>query len=600
MDDNTVCVELSSAYESAEGDHDPATDNLHTDPSVAETSRITAPDAGDDTAGSDDEEADGTEYEPAPATTNAASVAPEADNIPNFLRTGIPERLSFSAPLTGLPTVAPTTLSGPFDEYGQPFGGVEYFKVTNLQVNPPINLKNFSFQLKNPGALENSIKDAQRQFEKLSEFLRSMGCATFVKWGQENWQMVLYGGVYTTSIASRRSEYISFMERLLPPDEGWTFLPAFRGEMEKDIDGSLIEVWEGIIFYLQFFREASLYDVQDPDAEIRELRPTDLQDRLARWEQAGRSIDIYRRLGRRRDRLEGSERIEWLVKGLIPKRMVVLAGGAREIGKSTMMLELAVAVALRKLGATWLGQALNPSACQGLAVLLTGKDTDAVINSRLEHLDPEDRAAGIVVYALDGRPLSEIAEEIARMPNVSLIVVDPARRYIQGDEDGSGGVNDFFATLETIVQRTGATVVVVHHLTKNAKPANLQQVRESIRGSSVFLDRPRVVLGCFRRDNTTVIGGVKSNLPPGYQVVPAIHLRRDPETLRHTVETAAPGETRTSVGQDDLQRKVLDAIRQLNNGKERVTRAGDNEVWAKHTRELEGYGGIVSAPRWTR
>ena len=463
-------------------------------------------------------------------------------------------------------------------------------QITNPQINPPIKLKNPAVRLKNPGELENSIKDAQDQFEKLSGFLRSMGCVTLVKWDQENWRMVLYGGVDTTSIASRRSEFITFMERLLPPDEGWTFLPAFRGEMEKDSDGSLIEIRENIIFRLEFFRESSLHDVQDPDAHIRALRPADLQDRLARWEQAGRSIDIYRRLGRRRDRHEGSERVEWLVRGLIPKRMVVLAGGAREVGKSTMMLELAVAVALHEPGATWLGQPLNPSACQGVAVLLTGEDTDAVINSRLEYLDPEDRAAGIVVYALDGRPLGEIAEEIARMPNVSLIVVDPARRYIQGDEDGSGGVNDFFATLETMVQRTGATVVVVHHLTKNAKPANLQQVRESIRGSSVFLDRPRVVLGCFRRDNTTVIGGVKSNLPPGYQVVPAIHLRRDPETLRHTVETAAPGETHASVGKDDLQRKVLDAIRRFNNAKERVTRAGDNELWAKHPLELEGYG----------
>jgi hypothetical protein len=162
-------------------------------------------------------------------------------------------------------------------------------------------------------------------------------------------------------------------------------------------------------------------------------------------------------------------------------------------------------------------------------VLLTGEDTDAVINSRLEYLDPEDRAARIVVYSLDGRPLSEIADEIARMPNVSLIIVDPAHRYIQGDEDGSGNVNDFFATLEAIVQRTGAAVVVVHHLTKSAKPTNLQHVRKTIRGSSVFLDRPRVVLGCFRLDNTTVIGCIKSNLPPEYQMMRAIHLRRDSE-----------------------------------------------------------------------
>ena len=103
MYDNTVCIELSSAYEGAANNHNPAADSPHIDPSVAETSRMTASDAGDDTAGPDNEEADGTEYESAPTTTNVVSVAREADNIPNFVRTGIPERLSFSTRLTSLP-----------------------------------------------------------------------------------------------------------------------------------------------------------------------------------------------------------------------------------------------------------------------------------------------------------------------------------------------------------------------------------------------------------------------------------------------------------------------------------------------------------------
>ena len=53
MDDNTDRVELSSECEIAESDHDPVADNFHTDLSAAETSRIIAPAARDDTAGSD-------------------------------------------------------------------------------------------------------------------------------------------------------------------------------------------------------------------------------------------------------------------------------------------------------------------------------------------------------------------------------------------------------------------------------------------------------------------------------------------------------------------------------------------------------------------
>ena len=126
MDDNTDRVELSSECEIAESDHDPVADNFHTDLSAAETSRIIALGARDDTAGSD-KEADSTEYEPAPATTNATLADRKADNAPDFLRTGIPERPTSAARVTSLPAVVQTPLSVPLDEFGLPFGGIEYF-----------------------------------------------------------------------------------------------------------------------------------------------------------------------------------------------------------------------------------------------------------------------------------------------------------------------------------------------------------------------------------------------------------------------------------------------------------------------------------------
>jgi hypothetical protein len=322
------------------------------------------------------------------------------------------------------------------------------------------------------------------------------------------------------------------------------------------------------------------------DALVHENHLPDLNARFRRWLSAGRSIDLYHRLGRRSERRQGSERIEWLVQDLIPFGMVVLVAGPREVGKSTLMLELAVAIATDGT-TTWLGQALENR--YGLAVILTGEDTDAVINTRLERLDPDDEAKRIVVYALDGRPLKEIADEIARIPFLSLVVVDPARRYIEGDEDGSGSVSEFFAILEILVQR--ATVIVVHHLTKNAAPSTLQQVRETVRGSGVFLDRPRVVLGCFRRGETTVLGRIKSNLPPEFPIKTAVHLRRDPTTLRHVPLTSAePIEADQGGEKSDLRQKILGAVRRVSATGEKVTRAGDNELWNKHVPELEGIG----------
>jgi hypothetical protein len=136
-------------------------------------------------------------------------------------------------------------------------------------------------------------------------------------------------------------------------------------------------------------------------------------------------------------------------------------------------------------------------------------------------------------------------------------------------------------------------VLVLHHLQKNANPTTLAQVREAVRGSSVFLDRPRVALGCFRlkREGVTVIGAIKSNLPPAFPIATEIRLRRDAATLRHIPVQAEATAAAEEVGErDELERKVLDAITRLTAQGERITRAGSRELWALKPPELEGIG----------
>jgi hypothetical protein len=455
---------------------------------------------------------------------------------------------------------------------------VEYFKIKNSQLDRSI---------RNAGFYEraSALEAAFDEYFKLENFLTGMGCTVTIGREGELGNSVprIYGGM-VPAIAASRDDWLFSMEQLLPVDQGWEFEAVLSNQVERAADGRIVNAREAIKAKLA---SGSMHPTQ-VDALVHENHLPDLNARFRRWLSAGRSIDLYHRLGRRSERRQGSERIEWLVQDLIPFGMVVLVAGPREVGKSTLMLELAVAIATDGT-TTWLGQALENR--YGLAVILTGEDTDAVINSRLERLDPDDEARRIVVYALDGRPLTEIADEIARIPFLSLVVVDPARRYIEGDEDGSGHVSEFFAILESLVQRTCATVIVVHHLTKNAAPSTLQQVRETVRGSGVFLDRPRVVLGCFRRGETTVLGRIKSNLPPEFPIKTAFHLHRDPATLRHVPQTSAePIEAEEVGNKGDLKQKILTAVRGLSATGEKVTRAGDNELWSKHVPALEGIG----------
>jgi AAA domain len=332
---------------------------------------------------------------------------------------------------------------------------------------------------------------------------------------------------------SNRDDLEAYVRKLSP--YRWGNSPVREAEEIEQIRYSIGVGLEGV----------SVFD----DRVIRK-QPADLPNRVERWVLAGQSADIYERLGTRRDRAAGAQQLEWLVQGLmIPSGIVTLLAGAQETGKSTIATELAVAIARNR--ENWLGQPINRDRAKGVVVLLSGEDANATINARLTLLDPDDEAARLVVFAASGWPFQDILAEISKMPAVSLIVVDPARRYLEGDEDSSAAADAFFASLDDIARRTGAAVLVLHHLGKNASPANLAQVRDAVRGSSVFLDRPRVALGCFRlkREDVTIVGAIKSNLPPDYPIATAIKLRRDVATLRHIpVQAEAPSKPMTASG----------------------------------------------------
>src|SRR5665213_4442992 len=89
---------------------------------------------------------------------------------------------------------------------------------------------------------------------------------------------------------------------------------------------------------------------------------------------------------------------------------------------------------------------------------------------------------------------------------VDVLAVDPARKFFRGDEDGSDAVSDFFTKLETFAKAKNCAVIVLHHLKRNASPRTLADVAMLYRGSSVFLDRPRVAFAALRTKGETQFG----------------------------------------------------------------------------------------------
>ena len=312
------------------------------------------------------------------------------------------------------------------------------------------------------------------------------------------------------------------------------------------------------------------------------------EEASVRWRAAGGKPALFMRLGRRRDRPNGNVRMEWAVTGVLPKGQVSMLAGAASAGKSTIATELAVAAASDG-PASWLGQSIKN--CGGVVAILAGEDPEGVFNARLAALDPEDDSRRMLPYHMDGRSLAELCAELTTTPDLSLVVVDPARKYFAGDEDSSDAVSAFFGTLEGLAKHTGAAILVLHHLGKNAHPASLAGVREAIRGSAVWTDRPRVVLGIFHRQGVTTFGVVKHNIPPAYPMIAPMKLRRDPATLRHVpiIDTADISGPATGED-DDLERAVLAAIVRITADGGRVRRRGNDELWRHRAPEIDGIG----------
>jgi AAA domain len=278
----------------------------------------------------------------------------------------------------------------------------------------------------------------------------------------------------------------------------------------------------------------------------------------------------------------------FLVPGLIPRGALTLLLGNKKVGKSGSMLELAVAVARRE--SSWLGFPLDVGQ-GGFAVYVHGEDTAGTVLERVALM-----TGGETPYLLHCIPedQGDIDAVLARLEKqkVTLLVIDPARKYFRGDEDGSDAVSEFFGKLETFAREKNCAVVVTHHLKRNAFPKSLSDVAAMYRGSSVFLDRPRVTLAMFRSGNETQFGIPAPDGVPLHNFIASTmfsgvrRLRRDESTFRHVpigAQSGTPKEQTTAEAQ-----AVLAAIGGAISSGKKITRTGKAGVFELKLPALAG------------
>lgn len=269
------------------------------------------------------------------------------------------------------------------------------------------------------------------------------------------------------------------------------------------------------------------------------IDPQNIEHNLKFYNLCARDITLFDAVGPKHLNADTAASFDFLVKGLIPRGAVTVIGASGGVGKSSLAHALAVKAAIDyrpdEPHPTWLGQEINTAKTKGICIYFSGEDGPPIVYSRAKIFDPKGRASRIAFLRTDfgeGVTFASYLRNLMKLPDVPLVVIDPARKYLTGDENDASVVSEFFEAIEEFAIRKHAAMVVVHHLMKGARPKKVAEIYDLLRGSQVFIDRPRVVIGLFNEGNHTVVGLAKNNIPANLGMMQGERLfTRNPTTL---------------------------------------------------------------------
>jgi hypothetical protein len=222
---------------------------------------------------------------------------------------------------------------------------------------------------------------------------------------------------------------------------------------------------------------------------------------------------------------------QWLIGGVIPRKVAGLIAAAGDTGKSFTALELCLRVTRGPIGGFNLEQPIFGGLVQsyGAAVLITAEDGHGSVHRRLRALDPDGllqarRQHPFYVVPLPdaGGPFPIVAEErgkavatpqfealrlqLQAIPDLALVVLDPLQCFVHADVNADPQAAALtMAMLNMLAAVTGATVLTTHHVRKEKEaPKSAQEARHLIRGSSALVDQSRVAIVLWTPDEPEV------------------------------------------------------------------------------------------------
>ena len=261
---------------------------------------------------------------------------------------------------------------------------------------------------------------------------------------------------------------------------------------------------------------------------------------------------------------------DWVLENCLPRGKAGLLVAPGGTGKSQLILQLgyAIATGLDKYTPWKPGRA-------GQVLIICAEDEEDELHRRFDRLVGADllrQEAEQVLHHLDtnlfvvprvgmdnlltradGNEVKQtglverLAMTVAPMDDLRLIVIDPAARFRGGVENAAEDTTRFVEAIETLANRTGAAVLVVHHANK-ASIQSGDQNQSASRGSSALTDgvRLQINLAFPNQEEQRQLG---AKVPGGFLVATItktndstrgepIYLRRDDQGRLFAVDSA--------------------------------------------------------------
>jgi hypothetical protein len=172
---------------------------------------------------------------------------------------------------------------------------------------------------------------------------------------------------------------------------------------------------------------------------------------------------------------------EWLVNGLVPLHGLTILGGNPKSGKTLFALDLCLAVATRS---AFFGRETSEAAF----LFVTEEGTPGETRKRFRRLIASrgvPTLPGRIIHRRgvrfdDPRSWRQVRDALARLEQPTLLVLDPLRDMLEGDENDSKTISAVARAIHAILRDFDhVTVVLLHHLTKRGDGDGGQRLRGS-------------------------------------------------------------------------------------------------------------------------